>query len=129
MFLKFLSFKVGTILEDTYMRLVLVFYNILVPTDEDNTSLRSIIGSFEIQVLPSDIAYITNTPNEGILCRARERWWEELGAFEENVAGVLTRNLNMHVREIKISNLHIPVRAIYIILFNTLCYQGSVTQM
>ena len=62
------------ILEDIYMGLVPAFYNTLVPLGEDNTSLHSIVGSFEIQVLPSDIAQITNMPNEGILCRARERW-------------------------------------------------------
>ena len=55
--------------EDIYIGLVPTFYSTLVPTDEDNTSLRS----FEIEVLPSDIAQITNTPNESILCRVRER--------------------------------------------------------
>ena len=54
--------------KDTYMRLVAAFYSNLAPIDKDNSSLRSIVGSFEIQVLPSDIAYVTNTSNEGILC-------------------------------------------------------------
>ena len=47
--------------EDTYTGLVPAFYSSLIPTYEDNTSLRSIIGSFEIQVLPYDIAHITNS--------------------------------------------------------------------
>ena len=62
--------------EDTYIGLVLAFYSTLVPIDGDNTYLRSIIGNFEIQVLPSDIAQITNSRNDGILCRPGERWWE-----------------------------------------------------
>ena len=60
--------------EDIYMGLVPAFYSTLAPTDEDNTSLRSIIGSFEIEVLPSDIAQITNTPNDDILCRTGDKW-------------------------------------------------------
>ena len=102
--------------EDTYRGLVPAFYSTLVPTNEDNTSFKSIIRSFEIQVLPSIIAQITNTPNKGILYRARERWWEELGASKEDVAGVLIRNRNMHVREIKTSNLLIPVRVVHSIV-------------
>ena len=58
--------------KDIYTVLVPAFYSTLVLTDEDNTSVRSNIKSFEIQVLPSDLAQITNTPNEGIICRARE---------------------------------------------------------
>ena len=41
--------------EDIYTALILAFYNILVPSDKDNISLRSIIGSFKLQVLPSDM--------------------------------------------------------------------------
>ena len=33
---------------DIYMGLVLAFYSTFVPTDEDNTSLKSIVGSLEI---------------------------------------------------------------------------------
>ena len=54
------------------MRLVPTFYSTLVPTDEDNTSLQSIVRSFELQVLPSDIVQITNTPDES-LCAELER--------------------------------------------------------
>ena len=57
---------------DMYIGLVPVFYSILAPTNEDNTALRNIVGSFEMQVLPLDIAHITNTPNKGILCSTRE---------------------------------------------------------
>ena len=101
------------------MRLVPIFYSTLVPTDEDNTSLRSIIGSFEIQVLPSDIAQITNTPNEGILCRGGAKWWEELGASEEEVAAILTGKRNLHVREIHTSHFLTNVRAIYFVVQHT----------
>ena len=59
--------------EDIYTGLVPVFYSTLSLIDEDNTSLQSIVGSFELQVLPSDIAQITNMPNEGIVCRVGER--------------------------------------------------------
>ena len=58
-----------SIIEDIYTGLVPSFYSTLVSMDEDNTSSRNIIGSFEIQVLPSDIAQITNTPNKGFLCK------------------------------------------------------------
>ena len=54
--------------EDVYTGLVATFYSTLAPVDEDNTSLRSIIGSFEIQVLPSNLVHITNTPYDGVLC-------------------------------------------------------------
>ena len=60
--------------EDKYTGLVPTFYSYLVPFDEENTSFKSIIGSFEIQVLSSDIAQIMNTSNDRILCRAGERW-------------------------------------------------------
>ena len=59
------------------------FYSTLVPTDEDNTSLRSLMGSFEIEVLPFDIVQITNIPNNNILCKPEDKWWEELRAIEE----------------------------------------------
>ena len=42
--------------EDIYTGLVPIFYSNLIPTDEDNTSLQSIVGSFELKILPSDIA-------------------------------------------------------------------------
>ena len=50
--------------EDIYPGLVPAFYSTLVPTNEDSTSLRSIIGNFEIQVL-------SNT--NGLCKRERER--------------------------------------------------------
>ena len=59
--------------KDTYTGLVAAFYSTLLFADEDNTSLISIIGSFEIQVLSSNIAQITNTQNEGTLCRGGAR--------------------------------------------------------
>ena len=90
-----------------------MFYSTLTPTDEDSTSLRSIVRSFEIQVLPYDIAQITNTPNEGILCRAGERWWEELGVLDEEVATILTGKWNMQVKDIKTSHLPTLVRVVY----------------
>ena len=105
--------------EDIYTQLVPPFYSTLVPTDEDNTSLRSIVGSFELQVLPSDIAQITNTPYEGILCRAGARWWEELRATEEEVAEVHFGNRSMHVRDIKTSHLLFLVRAVYSVVQHT----------
>ena len=61
------------IFEDIYTGLVPSFYNTLIPTDEDNISVRSIVGSFELQVLPLDITQITNTPNDGILCHVGKR--------------------------------------------------------
>ena len=66
-----------------FLRIFENIYTGLVPTDEDNISLRSIVGSFEIEVLPSNIAQITDTPNDDILCRPRDKWWEKLGAIEE----------------------------------------------
>ena len=42
--------------EDIYIGLIPAFYNTLACTNEENTSYRSFIGSFEIQVLPFDIA-------------------------------------------------------------------------
>ena len=52
------------------MGLIPIFYSTLVSIDEDKTSLRNIVGSFELQVLPLNITQITNMPNEGIVCRA-----------------------------------------------------------
>ena len=54
--------------KNVYTGLVIAFYSTLAPVDEDNTSLRSIIRSFEIQVFLSDLVHITNTPYEGVLC-------------------------------------------------------------
>ena len=77
--------------------MVPAFYSTLIGSDEDNTSLRTIVGSFELQVLPSDIAEITNTPNDNILCRGGENWWEELSATEEDVVETLIGKRNMRV--------------------------------
>ena len=84
-----------SISEDVNIELVGAFYSTLASVDEDNTSLRSIIGSFEIQVLPSDLVQITNTPNEGILCRGGVKWWDQLKAIEEEVSKVLTGRRDM----------------------------------
>ena len=63
-----------SISEDVYTGLVDAFYSTLVSVDEDNTSLRSITGSFEIQVLPYNLIQITKTPNEGVLCKGGAKW-------------------------------------------------------
>ena len=89
---------------------------LLASVNEDNTSLRSIIRSFEIQVLPSDLFQITNTPNEGVLCRGGTKWQEQLEANEEEVSEVLTGRRDMHVRNIHTSNLLNTVRTIYSIV-------------
>ena len=61
------------ILEDIYIWVVPAFYSTLIASDEDNTLLKSLVRSFECQVLSSNIADITtNTPNDGILCRGGE---------------------------------------------------------
>ena len=39
------------ILKEIYIGPIPAFYSILVPSDEDNISLRSIVGSFELQVV------------------------------------------------------------------------------
>ena len=106
--------------EDIYTGLTSAFYNTLVPSDEDNTSLQSIVGTFELQVLPSNIAQITNTLNDGILYRVGERWWEEHGATKEEVAEVLTGKRSMHVRDIQTFHLLVPVRAIYSMVQDTM---------
>ena len=105
------------------------FYSTFVPSDEDNTSLRSIVGSFKIQVLPSNIAQITNTSNEGILCRVRERWWEEFRVIEEQVAIVLTKKCNIEVREIKSSHLLTSVRVVYSIIQYTMLLRSGNTDV
>ena len=107
------------ILEDIYTRLVPTFYSTIVPSDEDNTSIQSIIGSFELQVLSFDIAQLTNTSNDGILCRVRERWWKELGVTEEEVAVVLTGKRSVHVRNIRTSHLLTSVKVVYSVVQHT----------
>ena len=59
--------------EDIYTRAVLTFYSTLNAYAKDHISLKSIARSSELQVLLSDIAKITNTPNDGILCHGKER--------------------------------------------------------
>ena len=83
--------------------------------DEDNTSLRSIIGSFEIQVLPFDIAQITNTPNG----HSMQKWWEELRPSEEDVASILTWKRSVHVRDIHTYHLLTSVNAVYLVVQHT----------
>ena len=88
------------ILEGIYTGVIPAFYSTLAPSDKDNTSFQSTVGRFELQVLTSDIAKITNTPNDGILCRVGQRWWEELSATKEEVAEVLTGKRSLHIRDI-----------------------------
>ena len=115
--MKSLSFKDGQtflrISEDVYTGVVAAFYSTLEFVDEDNTSLKSIVGSFELQVLPSDLVSITNTPNEGVICRGGSKWWERVGATEEEVSAVLTGRRDYHVRDIHTSSLLLNVRAVY----------------
>ena len=103
------------------------FYSTLVPSNKDNTFLWSIIRSFELQVLPSDITQITETPNDGILCRAGERWWEELSATKEEVAEVLTGKRSMQETFKPLTSWFLL--GLYIQLSNTLCYPRVATQM
>ena len=56
---------------------------------EDFKGHLHITRSFELQLLPYDIAEITNIPNDGIMCRGGENWWEELGAIKANVIETL----------------------------------------
>ena len=106
--------------EDIYIGLVPALYSTLASVDEDNTFLQSIIGSFEIQVLPSNVTQITNTPNKGILCRCSTKWWEELGATEDEVATVFSRNHHIQVIEIRTSHLLILVMVVYSIVQHTM---------
>ena len=41
---------------------------------------------------------------DGIMCRPREKWWEELNATKEEVVEVLIRKRNLRVRDIQTSN-------------------------
>ena len=107
------------ILENIYTGLISTFYSTLVSSDEDNISLRSIIGSFEIQVLPSNIAQITNTLNDGVLCRAGEKWWEDLGAI------VLTKKRNLHGKDIQMSHLLVSVSAVYSVVQHIMLPQSG----
>ena len=93
-----------------------MFYSTLNTSDEDNTSLRSIVRSFELQVLPSDIAENTNTPNDGILCHGGENWSKELGATKADVVETLKRKRSIRVRNIRTSHLLTPIKVVYSIL-------------
>ena len=73
-----------------------------------------------MQVLPSDIAQITNTCNDDILCHAREKWWEELGATEEEVAEILIGKRSINVRDIRTSNLLVPSKVMYSVIQHTM---------
>ena len=101
---------------DIYTELFLFFYSTLNTSDKDNTLLRSIVRSFELQVLPYDIAEITNTPNDGILCHGEENWWEELGATEADVVETLKRKRSIRVRDIRTSHLLTPIKVVYSIV-------------
>ena len=81
--------------EDVYTGVVATFYSTVASVDEDNPSIKSIVVSFKIQVLPSDLAHITNTQNEGVLCRGGTKWWEQLEVSEEEVSEVLTGRHDM----------------------------------
>ena len=116
--------------KDIYTGLVPCFYSTLIPSNEDNTSLRSIVGSFELHALPSNIAQITNTSNDGILCCGGEKWWKDLGATKEEVAEILTRKRSMNVRDIQTFHLLVPVRAVYsIIQYIVLPRNGNIDVM
>ena len=69
--------------------------------------------SFELQVLLSNIIEITNTPNNGILCHGGERWWEELGVTEAEVAKTLIGNRDMNVRDIRTTGLLVPIKVVF----------------
>ena len=107
------------IFEDIYTGVVLAFYSTLDATNKDNTSPRSIVRNFKLQVLPSDIAKITNTPNDGIQCHDGERWWEELCVIDADVAKTFTRNRGKRVRDIQTSRLLTPIRAIFSVVQHT----------
>ena len=117
------------ILKDIYIWLVLAFYSTFTPTDEDNISLRSIVKSFELQVLPLDIAQIINTPDDGIFCRARERWLEEVGASEVEVPGILTGKRSMQVRDIHTFHLLTFVRVVYSMVQHTVLPRSGNTDV
>ena len=102
--------------EDIYIGLVVAFYSTLAPVDEDNTSLRSINGSFEIHMLPFDLVHITNTPYKGILCRGGAKWWQQLEVTKEEVSEFLTGRKDMQVRDILTSTLLSTIRAVYSIV-------------
>ena len=106
--------------EDIYTGMVPTFCSTLIPSDEDNTSLRSIVRSFKLQVLSSDSTQIINTLNKRIQSKAGVRWWEELGATEEEVAAVLTGKRSMHVRDIHISHLLTSIRVVYSVVQHTM---------
>ena len=98
--------------KDVYIGVVSAFYSTLALVDEENTSIRSIIGSFEIQVHPFDLAHITNTQNEGVLCRGGTKWWEQLEVSKEEVFEVLTGKRDMQLRNIRTASLLSNVRAV-----------------
>ena len=64
-------------------------------------------------MLPSDLAHITNTQNEGVLCRGGTKWWEQLEVSKEEVSEVLTSRRDMQVRNTRTASLLSNVRAIY----------------
>ena len=72
-----------------YTRVVPTFYSTLSASNEDNTSLRSIIKSSKLNVFPSDIVEITNTRNKGIRCHGGDRWWEQIEVSKAKVALLL----------------------------------------
>ena len=82
-----------------------------------------------MQVLPSDIAQITNTCNDDILCHAREKWWEELGATEEEVAEILIGNRSINVRDIQTSHLLVLFRAMYSVVQHTVLLRSGNTDV
>ena len=106
--------------EDIYTGMVPAFCSTLIPSDEDNTSLQSIVRSFKLQVLSSDSTQIINTLNKRIQSKAGVRRWEELGATEEEVATVLTGKRSMHVRDIHISYLLTSIRVVYSVVQHTM---------
>ena len=53
------------------------------------------------------------------MCHGGERWWEELGVTETEVAETLIGNRGMSVREIHTSNLLVPIRIVFSIVQHT----------
>ena len=117
------------IFEEIYAGVAPAFYNTLNASDEDNTSLRSIIRSFELQVLPSDIVEITKTQNEGIHYHGGDRWWEELGVLKAEVAKALTGNRGMRVRDTHTSSLLVHIRAIFSVVQHTVLLRSGNTDV
>ena len=65
----------------------------------------------------------------GFLCRAGERWWEELRATEEEVVAILIRKRSMHVIDIHTSHLLTSARATYFVVQHTVLPRNGKTDV